>query len=255
MKQSILNWFDRLSFPAPWRQEVCAAAEHFSPTQEPSPMWHLLHALSRCDDLEKIYKQKQIPEHILMDTLSDLVIWAQNHYLVHGTVGLLEPWWTEGHLNFKLFRLGRLQFKMGSCLMDLPKYALRCGDPILEIHIPQGEPLNMEEVHKSYLAAKQFFSNYFPEYDYQYFTCDSWLLDWHLKDFLRETSNTLKFAAEFDVVHYTPSNDAVRRLFELNPQKGSENNFQKHIRTFTENGGQLLEGYGILVWDGLSHDL
>lgn len=255
MKRSIMKWFDRLSFPAQWRQDVRAAAEDFRLDQEHSPMWHLLYALSRCDALEKQYHSRGILEEILLATLSDLVIWAENHDLVHGTVGLLEPWWLEGHLNFELFRLGRIQFKMGTCSMDIPPYGLHRGKQIVEIHIPQGEPLNMDEVHKSYHMAKTFFKTYFPEYQYKYFICDSWLLDWHLKDFLKETSNILKFAAEFDIVHYKPSNDAVRRLFELNPHKGPENTFQKNIRTFVENGGQLLEGYGILTWDGLQNDL
>ena len=71
------------------------------------------------------------------------------------------------------------------------------------------------------------------------------------KDFLKPTSNILRFASEYDVIHWAPSNDAIRRLFELNPDKGPENSFQKNVRTFVENGGQTLEGYGILIWDGL----
>jgi len=254
MKDRIVKWFDLLPFPTDWRTEVADAAERFSMEGERTPMWDLLYALSRCDKTEKIYKEKNIGRDILIDTLSDIVVWAENQYLVHGTVGLSDAGWLEGHLEGKLFRLGRLQFKMEQAICSDEKYDLNEGDPVLEIHIPQGEPMNMDDVHASYRRAKEFFTIYFPEYDYKYFVCGSWLLDHHFKDFLKESSNILKFAKEFDVIHWAPSNDAMRRLFELNPNKGPENSFQRNVRTFVENGGQTLEGYGILTWDGWNND-
>lgn len=255
MKHTILAWFDRLPFPQHWRTEVAAAAEHFSLDAARTPMWYLLHALSRCDALKAQYEAKGIGQDILLDTLADIVTWAKNQELVHGTIGLAESAWLEGHLQMQLFCLGRLQFKMEKAIASSEAYGLNEGDPVIEIHIPQGTPLCMEEVHASYLRAKPFFAEYFPDYDYKCFVCGSWLLDHHFKDFLKPTSNILKFASEFDVVHWLPSNDALRRLFELNPNKGPENAFQRNVRTFVENGGQLLEGYGILTWDGWEHDL
>lgn len=254
MKNTILKWFDLLPFPTQWRQEVAEAAETFSTEAEHTPMWDLLYALSRCDALEQKYIEKGIPKNILLDTLGDLVVWSENQYLVHGTVGLSDAGWLEGHLNFKLFRLGRLQFKLEQAICSSKKYDLKEGDPVLEIHIPQGEPMHMEDVHAAYRQAKEFFSLYFPDFGYKYFTCGSWLLDHHMKDFLRESSNILKFGKEFDIIHWAPSNDAMRRLFELNPDKGPENSFQRNVRTFVENGGQTLEGYGILTWDGWDND-
>lgn len=254
MKNTILKWFDLLNFPKAWRQQVSDAAEAFSPGGEQTPMWHLLHALSRCDTLQKRYEEKGIPEKILMDTLSDLVTWAENQYLVHGTVGLSDHLWLEGHLQMELFCLGRLQFKMEKAIASSEVYGLKEGDRVIEIHIPQGAPLSADASHNSYRQAKQFFARYYPEYEYKYFVCGSWLLDFHFKDFLKESSNILKFAADFDVIHWAPSNDAMRRLFELNPNKGPENSFQRNVRTFVEGGGQTLEGYGILKWDGWAND-
>ena len=150
----------------------------------------------------------------------------------------------------KLIRLGRLQFKLEQAIASSEKFGLQEGDPVIGVHIPQGEPMRMDDVHNAYLLAQEFLPRYFPEHNYKYFTCGSWLLDHHFKDFLKPTSNILKFASEYEVIHWAPSNDAVRRLFELNPDKGPENSFQRNVRTFVENGGQTLEGYGILIWDG-----
>ncbi|MBQ9968495.1 MAG: DUF5596 domain-containing protein [Oscillospiraceae bacterium] len=251
MKQSILKWFDQLPFRTEWREEVAQAAESFDLNGEQTPMWHLLHALFRCDALERRYTERKIPREILMDTLADIVVWAENQYLVHGDIGLCEAPWLEGHLQMKLFCLGRLQFKMERAIASNEKYGLTEGDAVIEVHIPQGAPLDMEDVHASYRSAKPFFETFFPEYRYQHLVCGSWLLDHHLKGFLKPTSNILKFASEYEVIHWIPSNDAMRRLFEFNPNKGPENTFQKNVRTFVENGGQLLEGYGILTWEGM----
>jgi len=250
MKQTILKWFDLLHFPAEWRDEITTAAEHFPADGEKNSLWRLLNALYRCDALQTKYEEAGICRDILMETLEDIVVWAKNHYLLHGTVGLAESGWLEGHLEMKLFSLGRLQFKMEKSVASSEKYGLLEGDPVIEVHIPQGTPLDMAEVHASYLRAKPFFAKYFPEYNYKCFVCGSWLLDHHFKDFLKPTSNIMKFASEFDVICWHPSNDALRRLFDLSPNKGPENSFQRNVRTFTENGGQLLEGYGILTWDG-----
>lgn len=252
MKQTILKWFDLLPFPRNWRNEVATAAECFSLDGAQTPMWHLLNALRRCDALEARYAERGIPKEILMATLADIVVWSENQYLVHKTVGLSDAAWLEGHLDMKLVRLGRLQFKLEQAITGSEKFGLHEGDPVIGVHIPQGEPMNMEDVHSAYLLAQELLPRYFPEHPYKYFTCGSWLLDHHFKDFLKPTSNILKFASEYEVIHWAPSNDAMRRLFELNPDKGPENSFQRNVRTFVENGGQTLEGYGILVWDGLA---
>ena len=254
MKHTILKWFDLLPFPRQWRREVADAAEQFSMDAPRDPMWDLLYALSRCDKTAQIYEEKQISRDILIATLSDIVVWAENQYLVHGTVGLSDAAWLEAHLEGKLFRLGRLQFKLEQAICSSEKYDLKEGEPVIGIHIPQGEPMNMDAVHAAYRMAKPFLDTYCPEHPYRYFTCGSWLLDKNFKDFLKETSNILRFAKEFDVIHWAPSNDAMRRLFELNPNKGPENSFQRNVRTFVENGGQTLEGYGILIWDGWNDD-
>ena len=250
MKNTIMKWFDQLPFPRHWRDEVAKEAERFSMNGEKTPMWDLLYALSRCDSLKARYEERGIGEDILMATLADIVVWSENQYLVHGTVGLSDAGWLEGHLDMKLIRLGRLQFKLEQAIASSEKFGLQEGDPVIGVHIPQGEPMRMDDVHNAYLLAQEFLPRYFPEHNYKYFTCGSWLLDHHFKDFLKPTSNILKFASEYEVIHWAPSNDAVRRLFELNPDKGPENSFQRNVRTFVENGGQTLEGYGILIWDG-----
>lgn len=242
-----LKWFSTLHLPEQWAQEVSEALDNFESDAESStPMHDLIKALSACEALADAYRQKGIDEKILKDTLSDLVIWANNHNLVTGEVGLSEALWLASHLEMKLFRLGRLQFRFGKAQQENQRLGLRDGEAIIEVHIPQGEPLEAAQCSEAFLHAIDFFEKYFPEYEYRYFTCDSWLLDFNLKDFFDHESNILKFQANFDVISYKESQQAMRYLFELNRDKNTENSLQKKVRLHTENGGKLFAGYGVI---------
>ena len=138
--KDILKWYDMLAFPIDWKQEVVKAAEHFEPGIKPvTAMENLLGALHACEKLEKIYEQKGIEKNILIDTLSDLVIWAKNCYLVTGEIGITEQAWIDSHLRGELFRLGRLQFRFGKLAEENHRLLSSCGDPVIEVHIPQGD--------------------------------------------------------------------------------------------------------------------
>ena len=225
----MLKWFKSLNFPAEWYDEVAKAAEDYNCCSDPvTPMDNLLNALSRCDETAEKYKKLGIDDKILFDTLSDILIWAENYYLSSGRIGLTETPWINNHLNAELFRLGRLQFKTGKMNES----------NIIEVHIPQGESLSREKYLSSFKNAISFYERFFPDYKYEYFTCDSWLLDKNLKNFLRPDSNILKFQSEFDMISYTESDSVLRYL--------SETKLKQVLENYIKSGGKLYCGYGIV---------
>ncbi|HOJ10852.1 MAG TPA: acyltransferase domain-containing protein [Clostridiales bacterium] len=60
--------------------------------------------------LLRFYKERSIPEQVIIDTLSDVDIWMEDYYAKNGTWGLMEFWWLYNHFSGRLFRIGRLQF-------------------------------------------------------------------------------------------------------------------------------------------------
>ncbi|MBE7029877.1 MAG: hypothetical protein E7409_00455 [Ruminococcaceae bacterium] len=243
----ILKWYYALSFPLEWEDAVVAAAQHFDPAAErKTAMDNLLYLLSRCDNTADIYAQKGIGEDILRYTLSDLVTWAKNHHLCTGEMGISEMDWASSHVNAEIFRLGRLQFRFGKTIMASKRLGFEKGADIIEIHVPQGEPLDIAECVQSCRRAVEFFATYYPEYRYSYFTCESWLLDFQLKEFVRADSNILKFQQMFDVIGYYDSPQALRYLFDINPDKQNMSGIQKKIRAHLDGGGKLFEGYGVI---------
>lgn len=53
---------------------------------------------------------------------------------------------------------------------------LRRDDPVLEIHIPEGDPYTVESWGDSFAQAAEFFPKHFPDRPFRAFACYSWLL-------------------------------------------------------------------------------
>lgn len=68
---------------------------------------------------------------------------------------------------------------------------------LLFVHIPKGERLTVEDCDESFRLSESFFSQYFPEMDWQGYGCISWLLDPELRKCLPVQSNILAFASRF----------------------------------------------------------
>ncbi len=212
----------------------------------------LLSYLYMCKALRERYAERGIPEEILYKTLSDLVIWTNTWTDLKGGLYLGELWWLSLHLDMQLFRLGRLQFGFGKCLYDLPQYKLKKDDPVIDVHIPEGEPLTPEECDKSFAEAREFFKKYFPEFKYEYFTCHSWLLDDTLDELLPETSNVIKFKARFDRVHTEKENMLLRYIFKWNVNETNLrhaypiSDFAAEVKRRVLSGKDFNITYGIL---------
>lgn len=75
-------------------------------------MFYAVLFLSGISALQEIYKQRQISESVLVETLTDLALWMQHHHDTLGVWGLSDKEKLFPHFNGTLFSLGRLQFEM-----------------------------------------------------------------------------------------------------------------------------------------------
>lgn len=213
---------------------------------------NLLSFLYMCENLEEKYKQKGISEEVLLDTLSDIPIWLNTWSDIKGEMFLGETKWLSRHLSMKLFKLGRLQFCMGKSEYDIPEKNIEKNNNIIEIHIPQGEPLSIEKCKLSIQKAKDFFAKFFPDYKYKGFTCHSWLLDKSLSKYLGQDSNILKFQNMFTPVHNENSDAVLKYVFGWNANRRNINRFfvnsrfASAIKDAALNGAEFYETYGIL---------
>lgn len=186
-------------------------------------------------------------EEIFYATFFDITLWALDYYEKTQQVGLKEVGWIEKILDKKVFRLGRLEFETSEWEEeDCPQYGLKNGRPLLHIHIPAGERLEMTACLASIEEAKQFFGE-----EWNVMICDSWLLDPSLQEILKENSNILKFQSLFHVwkVHYdTPQ--AEERIYGEVKEKKEEylehTTLQKQCKSYLLSGKRFGMGIGIL---------
>ena len=230
-------------------------------SEDVSPdMRECLALLERFPWLKDKYREHGIPDQILRDTMSDLPIWMNACMKRTGQWGIspTETGWLALHFDFKLFRLGRLQFvpaksgvkvevyrsmtgevtalsvdgiqRMGdravtgypidkrgfvspepmTLELDAWQPALLPGDPILETHIAEGEPLKPDAVKDSFSRAPRFFKDHLGISGFKVFTCESWLLDWALGEML-PGSNLAAFQAMF---HCVPGDEGDWQMME-----------------------------------------
>ena len=155
------------------------------------------------EDMEKIYKEKNISNDIFSDTLSDWPEWINRHKNWNGEWGFSQYGWLIHHIRGKIFKLGRLQFEMAKVKFeeyDSPpdelKLALKDGDPFLSVHIPRGGRMDESACLESFERAKEFFPKVL-NYDFKAFGCFTWLFDPAFKQLLPPDSNIIKFQKLF----------------------------------------------------------
>ena len=263
MKNISLKWYKLLNFPNELdsRFEDVLNKTDFSnittieefDTNAFTPEQILVFYLYFCEQLSIKYQSAGIDQSILMDTLSDLVIWSKVYYSLTGQLGIGEKEWLKAHLSFRLFKLGRLQFCMGKFEKDYPKLDIKPNDKTLEIHIAEtGEKLAESDCRASIEQAKRFFAKHFANFGYQYFSCHSWLLDDTLKDLLPPQSNIIKFGTIFEKIDNNESDAILKYVFKWNTRRENLGEFPaksslgEKIKERVRQGGKFFEVLGVL---------
>ena len=181
--------------------------------------------------------------------MSDIKIWCEKT----GNKGIKQYMWLQNHVKFELFRLGRLQFQIYPCknkTLLYNKLPFKFGDNLIYIHIPEGEKLSEDKCKESLSLARVFFNKYFPDFNYDYFFCESWLLFEGNRDFMKNDSNIVKFMSLFNHCYSVKIDvQPIERIYgkrELFKKKYSENtDLQRRVKAYMLSGNKL--GFGIAV--------
>lgn len=164
--------------------------------------------------LKKQYDAAGIPGIVFWDSLKDLSIWAGDYWVKHHSPGFCEWEWVGNTFRMKVFRLGRLQFEPRVLISPIVSggRTYPAGTPVLEVHIPAGEPLEDSAVAKSLESALVFFETCFHS-RFSLFHCHSWLLSPQLQGLLPPQSRILKFQNRFSVYAQDRERQAEERVF------------------------------------------
>lgn len=215
-----------------------------------SPMMALAVILKLAVDVKAKYDKEGIDEKIYYDTMSDIKIWCEKT----GNKGIREYMWLRNHVNFELFRLGRLQFQLYECknkTLLYNKLPFSYGDKLINVHIPEGEKLSEDKCIESFAMAKEFFSKFFPDYKYEYYFCESWLLFEGNRDFMKEDSNIVKFMNLFKHCYSVKIDvQSIERIYgkrkHIKKNYAENTDLQRRAKAYMMQGKKL--GIGIAVY-------
>ena len=258
----IEKWYKALSFPKEYDEEFYKALNEIEISPDTTidtydlnctdGKRNLLACLYMCEAQAENCRKKGISDDIIIDTLRDFVTWTNTWTKLKGELYLGELIWLNRHIDMKIFRLGRLQFCMSTAEHSIAEKGLCEGDNVIEIHIPEGEPLTKEACAESFEMAKEFLAKFFPEFDYKCFLTHTWLLDSTVNQFLKPGSNIIKFQEFFEEVYKNESPAILRYTlgWDTTPEniesKTPSNSFGQKIKDYFLSGGKFYEVLGIL---------
>lgn len=141
-----------------------------------------------------------------------------------------------------------------SCTREYPKSiwktALRKGDAVLSVHIPNKGALTKEACEASYKRAQAVFRACYPEFEFKAFHCHSWMLDPQLHKFLPESSNILAFQRKFtQYAGQTEGKDVFNFVFKLQFKEYNDmpedTSLQRGLKKHYLDGKYIYEYEGI----------
>lgn len=189
-----------------------------------------------------IYMEKGISEKIFIDTMKCFTRFINECYEKIGEYNFDRGWWTYRQLALNIFRIGELEYQ----------FSPYNGETVIELHIPSDAHITPEDIETSFAESREFLKKYYPDYKYNKYICESWLLSPRLKDVLDENSNIIKFQNRFTItetfydikdyliwVFKKPMDTPLDKL----PQKTS---LQKKLVKLLSEGGNIGEAKGYI---------
>ena len=134
---------------------------------------------------------------------------------------------------------------------------LKPGDPVLDVHIPEGSPLTPVEVSASFAQAPAFFREHLHMQAVRAFTCESWLLDWALPHIL-PGGNVAAFGQRFyRVPHVGSDAQTMERVYGVEASRpvltAQSSRLQRGVYAWYEKGERCRDAYGYIPLDAQGH--
>ena len=250
------------------------------PDAAEADLFRMLVIMGMVDRAFEIYKEKNIPEEILLENLLDAPIWLEYHMDNYSYPGF--QWrillWCRMLWEGKILKFGRLQMETdltykeevslyrteeGRILNAKAEDAgknweclVTKGDSIVGLHIPASGPLKKELCIDSFRRMKRYLAEYRPDIPCKAVYCHSWLLDPQLQNILPGTSNILSFQSLGHIWGCgTFHSETIGRVFgEKGKSEGinavpHKSDMQKRLAAFAANGGKFDDGMMLIVRD------
>ena len=209
------------------------------------------------------------------DVIDSTMTVMPRHVLVHerkrGSVGFEPGWWLLPILCGEMVHIGSLRFHRVNLgvgnLSPEPWYSdeeslalgvgFRRGDPSVGIHIPYAAALAPHDLDVTFARAREVLGAMWPVELRRLATCQSWLLDAQLTDFLDPTSNIMQFQRRFNLLDawYDNDEETIGFIFQKTgvalEELPRDTSLQRAVLDLLERGGHWRARPGWLDFDGI----
>ncbi len=130
---------------------------------------------------------------------------------------------------------------------------VKCGDNIINVHIPSHDPFTPEICEESYKRAIEILKTCYPEYEYKAMTCISWLMEKRLRQIMGRDTNITRFADKYIVYPRDSFGTGVYScLYQLpaavDPKELPENSsMQRAVKEYLCAGNYFYEKGGLFL--------
>jgi len=167
------------------------------------------------------------PRDVIDRSFAVLARHCATHLRKWGVIGVDAGWWMLPVLRGELVQVGSLQYHrmhlgVGS-LSPSPWYSpqesaelgvgFRHGDPSIGVHIPQQTDLTPLVLDHSIAEARELLGDAWPVDQRRLATCQTWMLDDRLGEYLAPTSNIVAFQSRFTLLARWQEDDEDVREF------------------------------------------
>ncbi len=208
--------------------------------------------------LKAYYIQNKLPLSVFYDSMADLKYKLTECKLVKHVWGTFVGEWFKGFFELTRFGFDRLQCEYFhlSRTVTVNGVTVTPDTPLIMVHIPRsGKRLDRENRIKSYLMAKDFFTERGYIKDNAVFYCESWLLFPKNLAMLKPTSNLYGFIKDYTLIDsgfYDTYGKMAWRLFDCEFESvdklPADTSFRRaYIRLF-QSGEKAGFGEGLFMF-------
>lgn len=241
---------DRATGPA----GVAAIEPVVAATEARAPWVWLAILLAAAARRRQLDGEMGIPEPVTMDTLAALSRFVRDFYTQEGRWGFKGQGWIWRQLSGGIYRIGALEFerfRYPGPAIGAGEAALTPGEKLLSVHIPGDAVLTEAAIADAYARAEGFFARFAPDWDYQKFYCDSWMLSPRLKKLLKPASRILRFQRDYQILDFNGEDcHYIRWIFGAQADPAlfkEETSLQRSVKAYVLAGGRVGAGVGVFA--------
>lgn len=146
------------------------------------PIWYMVEEFA--EDMVK----RGVPQEIIIKSLAPVCGCLKKNKELTGSMGTSAYFfWIHKHALGELFNIGAFQYEPVN----------RNGKNLINIHIPAGTKLNVQDNLKSFKEAMDFYDKYYPEFKMEGLMCESWLLSNEVEEVMGGPTNITRFGNMF----------------------------------------------------------